>query len=282
MLVDRWPSCDRPLVVIALSGWVDAGQAGAGALTALAEQLVGAETFATRDLADLCDLQQTRPIARFEAGGMRTIDWPHISFVHGRVAGHPSRSPRDVVLVHGPEPSLQWRQVADEIVQVAVRLDAADAFTLGGMPAIASHRREPVVLATATSRSRAQEVPPLRPDYEGPTGLQTVVQRALGDAGIGCVGLWAQVPQYVAGSPSPPAIRALLRRVAQLARLDLDLRALDDRVQAYVARVDESLAARPEVAAIVDRLDAETAPLPSGDELATEIERFLRSQGDDA
>lgn len=281
MLVDRWPSCDRPLVVIALSGWVDAGGAGAGALTALAGQLDGAETFATLDLADLCDLQQTRPIARFEAGGMRTIDWPHLSFVHGRVAGHPSRSPRDVVLVHGPEPSLQWRSVADEIVQVALRVGAAEAFTVGGMPAIASHRREHAVLATATSRSLAQEVPPLRPDYAGPTGLQTVVQRALGSAGIGCVGLWAQVPQYVAGSPSPPAVRALLRRIAQLARLDLDLAVLDERVRAYVARVDEGLASRPDVAAIVDRLDAGAGALPTGDDLATEIERFLRSRDDD-
>ena len=34
---------------------------------------------------------------------------------------------------------------------------------------------------TATQRSLAQEVGPLRPDYAGPTGTQTIVQRALGD-----------------------------------------------------------------------------------------------------
>ena len=91
-----------------------------------------------------------------------------------------------------------------ELVEAARRLGVVDAVTLAGMPALVSHRRTLPVLATATSRSLAQEVGPLRPDYAGPTGTQTIVQHALGAAGIPCVGLWVQVPQYVAGSPSPP------------------------------------------------------------------------------
>ena len=72
------------------------------------------------------------------------------------------------------------------------------------------------------------------PTTRGRPALQTVVQRALGDAGIPASGLWAQVPQYVAGSPSPPAVRALLARLVELYHLDLDLRALDARSQAYL------------------------------------------------
>ena len=79
-----------------------------------------------------------------------------------------------------------------------------------GSPRSCRTARPRSVTASATQRSLAQELAPLRPDYAGPTGLQTVVLRALGDAGIPGAGLWAQVPQYVSGSPSPPAIRALL------------------------------------------------------------------------
>jgi hypothetical protein len=273
LTVDHWPTLDRPLMVVALSGWVDAGVAGEGAVTVLLEQLLDEDPFATLDLTDLLDLQQTRPTAHFAEGGLRVIDWPEIQLVSGRIG-------RDVVLVHGPEPSLRWPAVAAEIVDVARRLGVVDAVTLAGMPALVSHRRALPVLATATSRSLAQEVGPLRPDYAGPTGTQTIVQHALGAAGVPCVGLWVQVPQYVAGSPSPPAVRALLARLAEVHRVELRFQALDARTEAYLARVEEGLAARPDVKEIVDRLDRD-APPPSGGELVDEIERFLRSQSEE-
>src|SRR5688572_18731070 len=272
--IDYWPECDRPLLVVSLTGWVDAGVAGGGAITALVDQLEGAATFARFDLTDVLDLQQTRPTARFEADGLRVIEWPELAFVHGRAG-------RDVVVVSGPESSLQWPTIAAEIVGVAQRLGVTEGATLGGMPALVTHRRPPPVLATATSRSLAQEVGPLRPDYAGPTGMQTIVQRAFGEAGIGCVGLWVQVPQYVSGSPSPPAVQALLARLAEIGRLDLRLDGLDARAVAYLERVEAGLASRPDVKEIVDRLDDSSAPdPPDGGALVAEIERFLRSQGE--
>ena len=274
LAVDRWPSLDRPLFVVALAGWVDAGVAGSGAANALVDLLQDQDEFARYDLSDLLDLQQTRPTARFEEGGMRVIDWPELTFVAGRAG-------RDVVVCRGPEPSLRWPTVAREIVEFAGRLGVTEAATLGGMPALTSHRRPPSVLTTATSRSLAQEVGPLRPDYAGPTGMQTVVQRAFGEAGIGCVGLWVQVPQYVSGSPSPPAVQALLARLAEIGRLDLRLDGLDARAVAYLERVEAGLASRPDVKEIVDRLDDSSAPEPpDGGALVAEIERFLRSQGE--
>ena len=147
------------------------------------------------------------------------------------------------------------------------------------MPAFVSHRRSVPVLATATSRSVAQEIGALRADYAGPTGLQTVLQHQFGEAGIPCVGLWAQVPQYVSGSPSPPAIRALLARLVEVYHVDLDLRALDERSEAYLRRVEAGLAARPDVKAVVDQID-ERQEGTTGD-LVAEIEQFLRSQSED-
>jgi hypothetical protein len=158
-------------------------------------------------------------------------------------------------------------------------LGVHEAVTLAGMPALVSHRRPVPVLATATHRSLAQTLAPLRLAYAGPTGLQTVVQRALGDADIKVAGLWAQVPQYVAGSPSPSAVRALVRRLAEICALDIDLRPLDARSDAYVARVDAGLSTRPDVQAVVDRIDREQAT--TTDELVSEIEQFLRSQTDE-
>jgi len=269
---ERQPQLRDPVLIVAFTGWVDAGLAGSGAIAVLHEQLRAPDTFAELDLADIMDLQQTRPTARWADDGVRVIDWPKITFVSGSLG-------RDAIVVSGPEPSARWLDVSRAIVDTARDLGARQGYTLAGMPALVSHRRPVPILATATHRSFAQELAPLRFQYAGPTGLQTVVQRALGDADIPCAGLWAQVPQYVSGSPSPPAVRSLLRRLAELTRLEIDLRPLDQRCDNYTSRVDAGLESRPDVAAVVDRIDQEQST--STDDLVSEIELFLRSQDDE-
>jgi proteasome assembly chaperone (PAC2) family protein len=271
--VEQWPTLRDPVMLIALTGWVDGGLAGTGTLAAVAEALESPRKFASVDLADLLDLQQTRPTVSLTDGVTRHIEWPSIELVAGRVG-------RDVVIVAGPEPSVRWRDVTADIVEVATHLDVKLAVTLGGMPAPVSHRRPVNVLATASSRSLAQEVGALRTDYFGPTGAQTVLQVALGEAGIRTVGFWAQVPHYVAATPSPPAIRAMLERLREVAGLTIDLHALDEQSDAYLERVEEGLSERPDVADMVLQLESEVPPdeVVSGEDLAREIERFLRDE----
>ncbi|MFI5047026.1 MAG: PAC2 family protein [Acidimicrobiia bacterium] len=276
--IDSWPALRDPVMVVSLSGWIDAGVAGAGSMAVLGDQLASQRAFGTIDLADLMDLQQTRPVVSLADGVTRTIAWPSIDFVAGNAG-------RDVVLCRGPEPSLRWRAVLGAIVDVATRLGVARAFTLAGIPSMVSHRRPVTIMSTATSRDLVDEVGAFRNDYLGPTGAQTALQVLLGEAGIPTIALWAQVPHYVSQGASPPAIRALLARLRDLGGLSLDLTVLDEQADAYARRVDEGLAERPDVAeaiaAIESSSDATAAieeNLPSGDELASEIEKFLRGQ----
>lgn len=259
-------------MVITLSGWVDAGLAGTGAVAVLSEQLEARRVFGRIDLADLMDLQQTRPTVHLVDGVSREITWPAIELVVGHGA-------RDVVIVVGPEPSLRWRAVLGEIVDAALRLGVTRAFTLGGIPSVASHRRPVEVLVTGTSADIVNEAGVWRTDYTGPTGAQSALQVLLGQAGVPTIALWAQVPHYVAAGPSPPAIRALLARMRDLGDVKVDLSILDDQAQAYIQRVDEGIADRPDVVEAIRQIESGTEPpLPSGEELASEIERFLRGQ----
>jgi predicted ATP-grasp superfamily ATP-dependent carboligase len=270
--VERRPELRDPVMLVALTGWVDAGFAGAGALAYLSEQMQTARPFARFELADLMDLQQVRPTVRLVDGVSRAIEWPAIQFLAGSAT-------RDVVICFGPEPSIRWRSVTEQIVGLARELDVSSAITLGGIPAPTSHRRPVSVLATATRHSVLQEVGEGRPDYAGPTGLQTVLQVALGEAGIPAVGLWAQVPHYVATTASPAAVRALLERVRDVARVDVDLAPLDAQVDGYLTVLEQNLSERPDVAEIVRQLDAaQPEQVPDGDQLVSEIERFLRDE----
>lgn len=272
--IDALPQLRDPVLVVALSGWVDAGLAGGGTVAVLAEQLESVRTFGRLDLSDLMDLQQTRPTVHLVDGVSREIAWPQISFSAGHLG-------RDVVLCVGPEPSLRWRAVLGEVVGLAEQLGVTAAFTVGGIPSMASHRRPVSVLATGTDAELVEAAGAWRQDYTGPTGAQSVLQVMLGDVGIPTLALWAQVPHYVAGGASPPAIRALLAKLRDLGGITVDLDVLDDQAQAYVERVEDGLTERPDVVDVIRAIEAgeaEDEELPSGDELASEIERFLRDQ----
>src|SRR6476660_8466687 len=74
--IEQWPELRKPVMVFAFTGWVDAGFAGSGTVAALAEALGAARQFASIDLSELLDLQQTRPTVRIAEGGVRAIEWP--------------------------------------------------------------------------------------------------------------------------------------------------------------------------------------------------------------
>ena len=231
--VEQWPELRDPVLVVAFTGWIDAGLAGAGSVAAVIDRLEGARRFA-------------------------------------RI---------DVVVCTGPEPSIRWNEFTTTIVEAAARLGVEQALLLGGLPAAVSHRRPVTVMATATSHALIEDLGATRVDYNGPTGVQTVLQVALGEADIPAIGLWAEVPHYVAGNPSPPAIKALLERVGELTGMNLELSEFDGQTEEYTARVEEGLAERPDVAEMVRELDVVSdTDLPTGDELASEIERFLREE----
>lgn len=279
--VTQLPRLKDPVLVLALSGWVDAGFAGAGTAEYLVDHGDAMQVFGRADLSEVMDLQRMRPKVQFvdgQAGDSterwdREIVWPMITLAAGK-AGH------DLVVVQGPEPAHCWQQLAAELVELIQRLKVGLMVSVGGMPAAVSRHRPVRVLATATSRGVAERVGALRPDYQGPTGAQTAIQVACGSADIDAVGLWAQVPHYLAASSSPVAVRAVLERLRDIAQVNVDLRPLDAQIEAYSEGVEEQLATRPDLAAMVESIEVQDPQdeLPTGEDLASEIEEFLRNR----
>ena len=205
------PSSPSRCMVVALTGWVDAGGAGRGRDgRARRAARRTRRPFGSIDVSELADLQQTRPIARWDDDA-RVIDWPRITFECGRIAGGREGAGRDVVLVRGPEPSLRWPTVAS-----SDRRRGAPARRAPGRDARrhararlapqgrGRHRVGDAALARAGARRRCGPTTPARPGCRRSCCARSATPGSRG------AGLWAQVPQYVSGSPSPPAIRALL------------------------------------------------------------------------
>jgi hypothetical protein len=155
------------------------------------------------------------------------------------------------------------------------------------------------VTGTATDPELIHGLELQRSQYEGPTGIVGVLHDACRASGLRSASLWAPVPHYVSSPPNPPATRALLERFGQLAELHLDLHGLDQLVDLWRVQVDHAIRDNDEVSSYVreleGRVDAEDADergivlgghpagggsVPDAEELAAEVERFLREQDD--
>ena len=154
----------------------------------------------------------------------------------------------------------------------------------GAYPTPVPHTRTPLLAASASSDELTQGL--LRNSVEVPTGVQGMIERRAALRGLPALGLWVQVPHYVAAMPYPAASLALLETTNRIAGLDLPLGDLAARAEASGARIDELINQNPEHLAMLRQLEAqaeqqETSELTasSGAELVAELERFLREQG---
>jgi predicted ATP-grasp superfamily ATP-dependent carboligase len=263
------------VVVAAFEGWNDAGDAASTAARWLRDRWAP-ERFGEIDPEEFFDFTASRPSVHLVEGETREISWPATELTAGSVAGV------DAVVVLGTEPHLRWRTFCDQVVGVARDLDARMVLTLGALLAEVPHTRPTSVIGTAQDRAMIDRLGLQRSTYEGPTGIVGVLQSACATAGVGAASLWAAVPAYVPGAPSPKAALALVERTAELLEVPVLTTDLEIASASYERQVSEVVAGDEEMREYVERIeeryDADGEDPPAVDSLVEEVERFLREQ----
>ncbi len=284
----RWeyrPSGLRaPALVCAFKGWNDAADAASSAITFVGGAL-GAERFATIDPEDFYDFQATRPKIKMVGGQTREVVWPEVELYEARVP----RAPRDLVLLAGAEPSFRWRGFTQVIVEIAEAIGVQLVITLGALLADVPHSRSISVTGLASDPALVARLGLASSSYEGPTGIVGVLHAACQEAGLPSASLWAAVPHYIAATPNPKAALALVRKLEGLVGVAVNAAELESAAGDYERQVNLAVQSDPDVQAFVERLEQaageeaeeEPGPLPSGDTIARDLQRFLRQQGDD-
>ncbi len=277
------PVLRRPQAVISFEGWNDAGEAASGATEYLLAWSQVTEPFAVIDPEEFVDFQSTRPSVRLTDGLSRKIEWPEFEFYEARVP----RAPRDLILLSGPEPAMRWRTFCATVVELAEAIGVQMVVTLGALLADVPHSRPISITGMASDEQLIERLGLVPPTYEGPTGIVGVLHSACADAGLPSASLWAAVPHYVAVAPNPKGALALLRRLESLVGVTVDAEELETAAVDYDRQVSRAVELDPEVQAFVERLERaadeeesdDPGPLPSGDVLAREFQRFLRQRG---
>jgi predicted ATP-grasp superfamily ATP-dependent carboligase len=281
--IRSWPQLERPVLVLGLDGWVDAGYAGATAINALLES-VPHDVLATFDSDALLDQRSRRPVLRISHGTHGGLTWPELRLLFAT-----ETDGRSLLVLAGPEPDLRWHEWTDEVVALGLRLGVEMVVGLGAFPAPVPHTRPVRLAATASSADLAGRVGFLPATMEVPAGAQAVLEVAFGQAGVPSIGVWARVPHYASGTPYPEASATLLDELSKLTSIRIDTAALHRAGDTAREQIQALIEASEEHSAMVRQLETqhdselglsaiEFSNLPTGDEIAAELERFLRGE----
>jgi proteasome assembly chaperone (PAC2) family protein len=275
------PTLRSPILVCSFRGWNDAAGAASTALAALASGFE-AELIARVDPEEYFDFQETRPTITLSEGQARHIEWPQNNLISAPVPA----AERDLVLLDGTEPNLRWRTFSETIATAADALGVEMVVTMGALIAEVSHTLPVPITGLASDADLVEDLDLQRSTYEGPTGIVGVLHDCCNQVGITSASLWAAVPHYVAAVPNPKAALALLRRLEGLTGIAVEARELEEEADSYEEQIGRAVAANPEIAELVERIEAEQVEqlgdgedLPSADSIAREFQRFLRQQG---
>jgi predicted ATP-grasp superfamily ATP-dependent carboligase len=267
-------------MVCAFAGWNDGGEAATTAARTLRSQW-SAKRFAEIDPEEFFDFQVNRPTVRLVEGTTRRIDWPTSRFFSARIHD------RDAIVFMGVEPNVRWRTYAGSIVEVCRELQVSLLVTLGAFLADVPHTRPAPVNAASEDPGWLAKPGVVPARYEGPTGIVGVLNSAAAGVGVPALSLWAAAPHYLPQSRNPKVALALLEALRDLTGLEVDTGEIELAARVFEREVSEAIEEDGNLAAYVRRLEEASEAMgsgedmselraTSGDDIAAELERFLR------
>lgn len=278
-----------PVLVVMLTGWIDAGGAARAAADAIEDE-IAASPVAEFDDDTYVDFRARRPIMELREGLNSVLNWERITLSLGR-----DRNGRDVLLLSGPEPDMAWHRFTRVVGETAEQLGVRQMAHLGSYPFATPHTRPARISVSTPSQDVLMRVPFLRSSIDVPGGVAAALEHELHDRGIASLGIWAQVPHYISSMSYPAASVALLDGLRHATGLQFDAASLRGEVMIQRRRLDALVIGNDEHRSMIEQLEqiydaadderelgAEPTQSPleirSADELAAEVEEFLRGQ----
>lgn len=280
---------DGPVLVVALDGFLDAGNASALAVGHLQDGRAGT-VVASFEVDEFYDYRARRPPMTFVEDHYADYEAPRLVV---RLVHDDANTP--FLLLSGPEPDTRWEGFADAVRKVIEHFEVRLVVSLGSVPMAVPHTRAVQVTNHATAKRLLISENVWTGEIRIPSSAQSLLEVRLGEWGHDATGFVAHIPHYVAQFAYPEAAASMLRQVAAVTGLAWDLTVLEEAATERRTEIDAQVADSEEVRAVVqgleqqydafqraagnsllaqeDELSAED--LPTGDELGEQFEQFL-------
>jgi hypothetical protein len=275
----------EPVLLVMMTGWIDAAGAAAAAADTVIKECATSPIVRFDD-DTFIDFRARRPVMALRDGVNTDLVWSTIELRAGR-----STSGRDILVLTGPEPDMAWHRFARDVADLCVQLGVTKMVGFGAYPFATPHTRGSRLSCTSPSTDVLGSVTFARSSVDVPAGMAAALEHALHAQRIPSLGIWVQVPHYVAALPYPAASVALLDGFAEFTGIEIAAADLRAAIAPQRRRIDATIEQNADHVAMLHQLeemydastDGEVTPGPafemqSGDDLAAEIQDFLRDQ----
>jgi predicted ATP-grasp superfamily ATP-dependent carboligase len=284
-LADAASGAPGPVLVVALEGFLDAGNAARLAAGHLARGAPGS-VVASFDIDAFYDYRARRPAMRFVEDHYEGYESP-------RLVVRLMHDERDTayLLLHGPEPDTHWDAFAQSVRAVVEHFSVRRTVSLGSVPMAVPHTRPVMVTNHATRKELLLSENIWRGVIQIPSSAMAMLEQRLGEWGHDALGFVAHVPHYLAQLDYPAAAVRLVECLEVATGLEWETGELVEAAQQRNAEIAEQIADAAEVREVVSGLEeqydaftraddsslrlADDRPLPTAEELGAEFERFL-------
>lgn len=277
---------EHPVLVLALRGFLDAGNAAGLAV----EHLLGQQgetagtVVASFEVDELYDYRARRPPMSF-------LEDHYADYEAPRLVVRLLHDADDVpfLLLHGPEPDIRWEGFARAVRELVERLGVRLVVSLGSVPMAVPHTRPVQLTHHATDTRLLVQENVWKGQIQVPSSAASLLELRLGEWGHDAMGFVAHIPHYVAQVDYPQAALALLEGLAGVAGARFETESLREAGEArqveIATQISDSEEVREVVAGLEEQYDAfhrsaarlvgEDEPLPSGEEIGEQFEQFL-------
>ncbi|WP_448720543.1 proteasome assembly chaperone family protein [Microbacterium natoriense] len=286
-----------PLVVL-LTGFTDAGSAVSGLIDHLRDS-ADLQPVVVFDNDALLDYRARRPVISFDQDHLTEFRPQRLELSLGTDA-----LGQKFLLLAGYEPDFLWNKFARVVLELADEYEVSGLNWVHSIAMPVPHTRPIGTTVSGNRRELTVAHSVWRPRTQVPATAGHLLEFRFAERGDRVVGFVLLVPHYLAETENPDAVITAAERLMASTGLVLMLDEVRARREDYLARVDEQVIGNDELQQMVlgleRRYDAYMAgrdpedgsydeggfnerDLPSADELAAELERYLASRpsGDD-
>jgi proteasome assembly chaperone (PAC2) family protein len=271
-------------MIIALSGWSDAAQVATGTVLYLVRTLE-AIGFAQIEGDQFYDFSTTRPEVTIDRGLIASLKLPHNSLSYWKNI----KNDHDLIFFHGIEPHFHWQKFVDTILDLAGSLKVRRIYALGGLYDNVPHTMEPRISGVVNKADllavlQKHNIEPI--NYRGPSSLHSFLLSSCAQRNIEGISIWGHAPFYVRVETNPMVCLELVRKLAELVGIEIDLTELIKAGEYLQDMLNSLLADSEELQLYVKKLEeqyeiegtAPREPSPGGDRIIKEVEDYLRKQ----
>ncbi|GAA2203831.1 PAC2 family protein [Nonomuraea monospora] len=285
------PELADPVLLYHFDGFVDAGSAGRLAVGHLLAELEH-RVVATFDVDRLLDYRSRRPIMTFDTDRWMECENPELA-VH--VAKDSTGT--QFLVMSGPEPDREWELFTKAVGALVAELKVSKLVTLHGIPMAVPHTRPLGITMHASRPELINAQTSAFGRVQVPGSVAALLELRLGAQGHDALGYAVHVPHYLSQAEYPTAAVSGLEAVTRGTGLVFPMDALRDAARRTTTEIEEQIRASSELSTAISGLEqqydafaagaerenlmAETTPMPTGDELAAQFERFLAERDDE-